>query len=216
MNKTKRSKYPVVENGILKAYAETHQVMSLEGHIHQAFINAQARNVIIPQGVHTIGGLKTKEDGDHFTGDIFYHPFCHHDDVQTVTMLDDVKIIGEKAFEHCHQLKSIKMSTNITKILVNAFLYCQSLTEMDLYPTLTMIHSGAFVGCSNLKMIRFHGSYQQWQAIKIADDAMDEEMMVHTNDGVIYHQKPITFNSLVKDVQAYQSSMNKRLKGKKK
>jgi hypothetical protein len=216
MKKNKGNKSVIVENGILKVYSPSKTITSKEGHREEVFLDQTCQDVIIPRGVHTIGGLKESSDAGRFHHDIFYHPFIYHGDIKSVVMTDEVTVIGEKAFEHCHHLQSITMSKHITEIKINAFLHCEQLTSVDLYPTLKEIHAWAFIGCKALTMIRFHGSYEQWKLIKIGQDAFEPTTMIHTNDGVVYFLPSIQYPSVIKEVKEYQKHLNKKQTRKKK
>lgn len=216
MRKNKGNKSIIVENGILKVYSPSKTITSKQGQNKEVFIDKTCQEVIIPSGIHTIGGLKEKSDAGRFHHDIFYHPFIYHDDIKSVVMTDEVTVIGEKAFEHCHHLQSITMSKKITEIKINAFLHCERLSAVELYPTLKEIHAWAFLGCKALTMIRFHGSYQQWQQINIEKDAFEPTTMIHTDDGVVYFLPSINYPKVIKEVKEYQKHINKKQKQKKK
>jgi hypothetical protein len=64
-------------------------------------------------------------------------------------------------------------------------------------------------------MIRFHGTIAQWQAIKIGKDAFSKKVMIHTNEGVMYKQKLLSYNEITKDVEAYLASQTLSNKVKK-
>jgi hypothetical protein len=198
----------VIEKGILKHWG--HQLKRMPS-------KALPRGDIdIPNNVNKIGGLKEIQDAKRFVQDIFYHPFVNiKHSMKRVFMNDSVKEIGEKAFEHCLQLKEVKLSKDLQTIHLSAFLGCLQLEHLELYPSIKTIDTWAFSHCPQLTMIRFHGTIAQWQAIKIGKDAFDKKVMIHTNEGVMYKQKVLSYNKLTKDVEAYIASVVPSKKVKK-
>jgi hypothetical protein len=182
----------VIEDGILKHWGHSFTKTLFVGDIY------------LPNTVNKIGGLKDIRDAKRFIKDIFYHPFntIKHS-IKRVFMSDSVKEIGEKAFEHCLQLKEVTLSNDLQTIQLSAFLGCLQLEHLELFPSIKTIHPWAFSHCPKLAMVRFHGTLTQWQAIKIANDAFDQKVMIHTNEGVIYKQRVLSYNEIINAINSY-------------
>lgn len=79
--------------------------------------------------------------------------------LKTILLPENIKFIGESAFEHCKKLinvKSINNFSTLNRISYNAFYDCQSLLELNLLSSsLSMINAGAFNECSSLLNISF-------------------------------------------------------------
>jgi len=200
----------IIENGILKHF-------SLDPLKKIAFTSGSKQSssalaIRISSPTVIVGGLKEKGDHKRFIQDIFYHPFSAIKDKLTeVSIGDSVKIIGEKAFEHCAVLTTIKGGKALDMIHLSAFLGCKALVEVHLYPTLKTIHPWAFSHCPKLKLVIFHGTIAQFKAIKIHVEAFDEDVMIKTDEGVIYPQKPIHYQEVRREINQYLKKI-KRVK----
>lgn len=64
--------------------------------------------------------------------------------------------IGERAFEHCTEVKSVVIPNTVTWIEDNAFYGCSELSHMDIPETVTGIGGRAFYGCSSLPSLTVH------------------------------------------------------------
>jgi hypothetical protein len=198
----------VIEKGILKHWG--YQLKRIPSKV------LLRGDIYIPNRVNKIGGLKEIQDAKRFVQDIFYHPFVNiKHSMKRVFMDDSVKEIGEKAFEHCLQLKEVQLSKDLQTIHLSAFLGCLQLEHLELYPSIKTIDTWAFSHCPQLTMIRFHGTIAQWQAIKIGKDAFNKKVMIHTNEGVMYKQKLLSYHEITKDVEAYLASVAPSKKVKK-
>ena len=70
-----------------------------------------------------------------------------------------LKVMVDKAFEGCSNLKSVKLPPNMTEIKRNAFKNCTKLTQIDLSKTsITEIVHNAFEGCTSLSSFVFPSS----------------------------------------------------------
>ena len=67
---------------------------------------------------------------------------------------DDVKRIGNNAFESCKEITNIEIPQNIRSIGECAFAYCENLEEIKIPDEVTSIGSGAFEGCGKLAYIK--------------------------------------------------------------
>ena len=61
-----------------------------------------------------------------------------------MTLPDSLTTIGNKAFEHCHELTSIRLGKEVTVIGDSAFEFCFVLKEVELGPNVITIGRKAF------------------------------------------------------------------------
>ena len=66
---------------------------------------------------------------------------------------EDIKSIGNSAFDGCSGLTSISIPSSVTSIGNAAFYYCEGLTSITIPSSVTNIGNMAFGGCSGLKSI---------------------------------------------------------------
>lgn len=71
----------------------------------------------------------------------------------TVSVPDDIKVIGEKAFEGNQYIEQVKLGNNVKSIMHGAFANCTSIMSIKLPDSLEYIDSAAFSGCTNLTAI---------------------------------------------------------------
>lgn len=76
--------------------------------------------------------------------------FSQCENLESVTMSDNLTTIGYAAFHYCKKLKDIFIGNNVTNIDGMAFYYCENLTNIQLGTSLTNIGDNAFDGCSSL------------------------------------------------------------------
>ena len=79
--------------------------------------------------------------------------FFYNDNIEIVTMSNNIKSIGKSAFRHCTNLKEVTLSQNVKVIDKYTFADCYSLKYIDLPENLTNIVEGAFAECENLTRI---------------------------------------------------------------
>lgn len=112
--------------------------------------------------------------------------------VQSISMPDTVKTIGESAFYDCRSLTKIELSSKVTKIGESAFESCYSLKKVDLPSALkkmgcdifndcsslrsinipegiTVIPEGAFDGCTKLEIVDWHEGIKEIQSYVFRD-----------------------------------------------
>jgi hypothetical protein len=177
----------IVVNGILKEY-QPHQKTTLIEANYQRWNENRDWPVYIPGNVKIIGGLKEEQDQGSFTQDIFYHPFQTNCDVKMVGMHPFVEIVGDKAFEHCDQLRTVVTSRNLTTIGLNAFLGCHQLQYVFLHPQLEQIGDHAFHDCPKLKKIYFQGNkeaFEQWKTKFNFKTIFESNLLVRLIDGSV-------------------------------
>ena len=82
--------------------------------------------------------------------EIGYSAFCECENLESVTMSDNLTTIGSNAFHYCKKLKDIFIGNNVADINSMAFYYCENLTNIQLGTSLTNIGDQAFDGCNSL------------------------------------------------------------------
>ena len=78
--------------------------------------------------------------------------FSNNQNITSVTLNNNVKIIDQKAFSGSTKLQKVVLGMNVEKIKDEAFYHCESLTSIQLPETLTEIGTSAF-GSSGLTSI---------------------------------------------------------------
>lgn len=73
--------------------------------------------------------------------------------VETITLGENLKEIGEYSFYDYVNLKSITIPRNVVKIGESAFGYCRELNEISIPASVEKVESNAFHGCDKLKNI---------------------------------------------------------------
>lgn len=73
--------------------------------------------------------------------------------LENITISNNVKIIGESAFENCMDLTSVTISDGVIEIERDAFYNCCSLTDIDLGESVEYIDAQAFCYCRELQSI---------------------------------------------------------------
>lgn len=128
-------------------------------------------DVVIPNSVKVI-------DGGAFS-------FCHG--FEAMSIPDNVTAIGEFLFRGCNNLKRVILSSNIKTIPYFTFAYCLSLESVTLGPNLDKIEAHIFVDCDRLKVLKYRGTKEQWDAIKKDSrwDQYSSVQQVQCTDGVI-------------------------------
>lgn len=123
---------------------------NIDGHSYSIFMMRGVKNVIIPEGIETIGD----------------NAFRGCTSLESIKIPDSVLHIGEAAFYNCINLKDVAISDNVTEIGQLAFAGCSKLTEFVIPAGITKINIGTFARCSSLKKIVIPDG-----VISIEDDA---------------------------------------------
>ena len=181
-------------------------------HANSAYFSNIVRNVIIEEGVTTIGDYAfdythlthitipssiTSIGNSAFSGCeslsgitipssvtiIGSYAFSGCDSLTTVTIPDSVTSMGDAVFSSCENLSDVKLSKEITTIGDNMFFYCQKLSAIIVPDKVTSIGENAFYYCISLNRIAIPGS-----VTSIASDAFYscynlEEISVDENNG---------------------------------
>ena len=82
--------------------------------------------------------------------------------------------IGKKAFKNCDELEDITLHDNLAIIGKKAFANCTSLTEITLPETITCIEDKAFYTCENLTTVYYAGTEEAWDDVDVAEDALPD------------------------------------------
>ena len=79
--------------------------------------------------------------------------FNNNQTITSLTMSNNITVIGSHGFAGVTNLKTIKLSNKLTTIGESAFYGCQSLEEIEIPSTVTTIEEYAFEGCPKLTEI---------------------------------------------------------------
>ena len=91
--------------------------------------------------------------------------FQGHSRLKNVVISDSVTSIGASAFWGCNSLIEIIIPDSVTSIGGAAFYDCTSLTSVVIPVSVTSIGNGAFDRCSSFPSIKYRGSQAQWNDI---------------------------------------------------
>lgn len=85
--------------------------------------------------------------------------------LKEIILPNEMKNIGDSAFQSCNELEQIIFPDAMTKIGTYAFKSCSSLTEITLPDSLVSLSRGSFYGCTSLKSVVFGNGLQEipWQ-----------------------------------------------------
>ena len=117
------------------------------------------KNVVIPDGVTSIGGgafsdcssLTSVTIPDSVTS-IGDSAFCFCDGLTSIIIPDSVTSIGEGVFSFCYKLTSITIPDSVTSIGNGAFAQC-GLISITIPDSVTSIGYEAFYGCTSLTSV---------------------------------------------------------------
>ena len=119
-------------------------------------------SITIPQGVTTIGKYA------------FY--LCSK--ITSVEIPDSVMSIGEYAFYGCDELRSVSIPERIVYINDYVFCSCRSLKSVSIPESVVSIGNSAFSYCSSLSNVKYQGTEEQWQCIRIGNN---NDALFHVN-----------------------------------
>lgn len=100
---------------------------------HAFYDIGNVKNIILPIGVHYIAE----------------EAFTHCNSVVDI-QIENVKQIGNRAFQNCNKLSRITMGNGVTEIGVECFENCSSLTSIVFSTNTEKIGAGAFANCGSL------------------------------------------------------------------
>lgn len=86
------------------------------------------------------------------------HYLQYNESIAEVVVPENIKGIGDSAFEGCNGLTSITIPDSVTTIGSFAFSGCKGLTSVTISDSVTSIDIGAFSGCSSLTSVTIPNS----------------------------------------------------------
>lgn len=88
--------------------------------------------------------------------------FEGQENLTTITIPRQVKVIGDYAFASCENLAEVvfERGSLLSSLGQYAFQYCTALTSVELPDDLTIIEGGAFRGCTNLETVKLPANLQ--------------------------------------------------------
>ena len=87
--------------------------------------------------------------------------------LEDITFSVGLKDIGEQAFYGCTRVEFIDFPESLTTISDGAFMDCKSLISITIPTSVKSIGDDAFSFCPRLYEIRYNGTHQDWQQIKL-------------------------------------------------
>ena len=96
--------------------------------------------------------------------------FAATSNICSITIPNNIIIIGTIAFYSCENLENIKLSNKLKEIKSRAFKFCENLKEIKFPDSLEIIRNDAFAGCINLKTIHIGNTPQ----IKIEESVFSD------------------------------------------
>ena len=121
----------------LKAWCTTPKELPLSYYTSLTYLihGENVKDLVIPEGVETI-----REKA-----------FCHFTSLETVTLPQSLKSIGNMAFHGCTSLRETVFGENLEEVGAGAFSRCTSLVSLTLPKYCKRIGYKAFSGCSSLR-----------------------------------------------------------------
>lgn len=123
---------------------------------HTFYLCSNLSNVIIPNGVTTIGDSS----------------FRNCSNITQITFEEGSRLttIGSSAFNHCTSVTTFTIPQGVTTLGDRAFIYCESLTGITVPDSVTSIGLNCFYRCYDLTDIVFEGTVEQWNAITFGEN----------------------------------------------
>ncbi len=139
------------------------------------FYNSFIQEVIVPEGVKTIGA----------------EAFSRCGSLKKAVLPDSLVNMGEYVFLNCTWLDSVKLPKNMTRIENSTFKGCEKLGSIELPASLTEIGENAFNGCKKLGSIEFPASLTEigenaFSGCKTLKEALLPEGLVSLGSGAFY------------------------------
>ena len=96
----------------------------------------------------------------------------------SITLPDNLWIIGDGAFSNCSELTSINIPNSVTSIVANAFKGCSSLTSIVIPAGIKNLRYETFKDCTSLTTVVFKNPDTQ-----IIEEEYSEYVYIHPMDG---------------------------------
>ncbi len=118
---------------------------------------------------------------------INYGTFAGCESLTSITIPNSVTSISYNAFAGCESLTNITIPNSVTILDYGVFRGCKNLTSITLPSSITNISLEPFAKCSSLTDIIFHGSKEEWNAIKKEENWNQDTgyYTIHCTDGNI-------------------------------
>ncbi|MBP3375362.1 MAG: leucine-rich repeat domain-containing protein [Clostridia bacterium] len=149
-------------------------VTSIEAY---AFYGSSLTNVMIPDGILSIGELAFEEcknisqaeyENGYYLGNEENPYVCLigvSDMVKTSLKIHPkTKYISCGSVESCHDLKEIVIPDGVTSIGDSAFMWCENVTEVTIPESVVLIGESAFYGCYSIVTVNYAGSEDKWNS----------------------------------------------------
>lgn len=118
------------------------------------FLNCRGlKEVSLPTSLRGIGSMDATGCPKILGSEIKYEGAFEYSGLESITVPDSVKYIGENSFAGCGQLKRAVLPDKLREIKENTFRWCKSLREVTLPRELDLVRISAFEGCDTLRTI---------------------------------------------------------------
>lgn len=137
-----------------------------------------------PHGTGTV----LYEAGINFLKDIRYVPGSafYESNIQTIDIPNNIRIIGNHAFQDCSSLTSITIPDSVTMIGPYAFCGCSSLKSIVILNNVMIIYDKAFSDCGELE-INYNGTVLEWKNLIVDSRKVFSQSIYTCNciDGIV-------------------------------
>lgn len=118
------------------------------------FLNCRGlKEVILPGSLRGIGSTDATGCPKILGSEVKYEGAFEYSGLESVTVPDSVKYIGENSFAGCGQLKRVVLPNKLKEIRENTFRWCKSLREVVFPRELDAVRISAFEGCDVLRTV---------------------------------------------------------------
>lgn len=119
-----------------------------------AFLNCKGlKEAVLPGSLRGIGSTDATGCPKILGSEIKYEGAFEYSGLESVTVPDSVKYIGENSFAGCGQLKRAVLPDKLREIRENTFRWCNSLREVVFPRELETVRISAFEGCGDLQTV---------------------------------------------------------------
>lgn len=118
------------------------------------FLNCRGlKEVSLPTSLRGIGSTDATGCPKILGSEIKYEGAFEYSGLESVTVPERVKYIGENSFAGCGQLKRVVLPDKLKEIKENTFRWCKSLREVTFPGELDVVRISAFEGCVTLRTV---------------------------------------------------------------